>query len=88
MIPGEIAYKICEKIKQKKKFHAYVVLSMFPQGDPASEFVQQQLYYQFLTLEMIMRKITVQIKLAGKQSRNQFPSHQRTLHTPTVFAPF
>lgn len=68
VIPGELAYKIVEKIKQKRKFHVYVVLSMFPSGDPASEFVQQQLYWQFLTLEMILRKVTVQIKLAGRIS--------------------
>lgn len=46
MIPIEIALKIAEKIKADERFAAYVVLPMWPEGDPKSLAMQRILFWQ------------------------------------------
>lgn len=40
IIPAEIAQKVVEKILQGERFVAYIVIPMFPEGDPASAPIQ------------------------------------------------
>ena len=40
VIPAEIAQKIVEKIYLGERFVAYIVIPMFPEGDPASAPIQ------------------------------------------------
>ena len=46
LIPVEIALKIAEKIKADERFTAYIVLPMWPEGDPKSLAMQRILYWQ------------------------------------------
>lgn len=57
LIPVEIAQKIIEKIHTRQRFVAYVVIPMFPEGDPTSAPIQEILYWQYRTMEMMYRKI-------------------------------
>lgn len=45
-IPVEIAQKIINKIACGQRFTAYIVIPMFPEGDPASAPIQEILYWQ------------------------------------------
>lgn len=40
VIPVEIAQKIVDKIHQRQRFVAYIVIPMFPEGDPTSPPIQ------------------------------------------------
>ena len=65
LIPYELANAICEKIKKGQRFAVYVVLPMFPEGDPHSAAVQEVLYWQYNTMEMMYKKIANTIKIKG-----------------------
>lgn len=54
MIPVEIALKIAEKIKADQRFVAYIVIPMWPEGDPKSLAMQRILYWQvFPPLQLV-----------------------------------
>ncbi|MBD5000225.1 hypothetical protein GUF49_01425, partial [Xanthomonas citri pv. citri] len=57
LIPLEIAQKICEKIEQGQEFVAYIVIPMFPEGNPEDAAMQEILHWQFHTIEMMYSKI-------------------------------
>lgn len=42
----ELALKIASKIKAKERFAVYVVLPMWPEGDPKSAAMQEILFWQ------------------------------------------
>ena len=65
LIPYELAKAICNKIQKNERFAAYVVLPMFPEGDPHSAAVQEVLDWQCNTMEMIYKKIANTIKSKG-----------------------
>eukprot|EP00899_Mesostigma_viride_P015391 jgi/Mesvir1/23853/Mv10655-RA.3 len=65
LVPIELATKICDKIAAGERFAAYVVVPMFPEGDPTSEAVQEILLWQRLTMEMMYRKIAHAIAAKG-----------------------
>lgn len=44
MIPYEIAKAICRKIAEGKRFVVYIVMPLFPEGDPSSAALQVRLY--------------------------------------------
>ena len=46
-IPREIAQRIVEKIEAGKDFKAYIVVPMFPEGDPSSGPIQEILFWQY-----------------------------------------
>ena len=46
MIPMELALKIVSKIRANEKFAVYIVLPMWPEGDPKSESMQEILFWQ------------------------------------------
>ena len=62
IIPAEITYKIIEKINNGEHFCAYVVIPMYPEGDPASKPVQEILHWQHRTIQMMYKKIAIAIK--------------------------
>eukprot|EP00249_Psilotum_nudum_P022037 c28350_g2_i1 orf=854-3484(+) len=53
LIPIELALKIASKIKAKERFAVYIVIPMWPEGVPDSSSVQEILYFQGQTLEMM-----------------------------------
>lgn len=42
----ELALKIASKIKANERFAVYIVLPMWPEGDPKTATVQEILYWQ------------------------------------------
>ena len=45
-IPSEITQKVIDKIMANQRFCAYIVIPMFPEGNPASAPIQEILYWQ------------------------------------------
>ena len=56
-IPVEIAQKIVDKIHAGQRFTAYIMIPMFPEGDPASIQIQEILYWQTRTIEMMYKRV-------------------------------
>ncbi|KAJ9703829.1 hypothetical protein PVL29_005203 [Vitis rotundifolia] len=48
LIPMELALKIASKIRAKERFAVYIVIPMWPEGDPKSNTVQEILFWQVL----------------------------------------
>jgi hypothetical protein len=46
LIPIELAIKIARKIKAKERFAAYIVIPMWPEGNPTTAAMQEILYWQ------------------------------------------
>ena len=46
LIPIEIALKITNKIKANERFSAYIVIPMWPEGNPTGAATQRILYWQ------------------------------------------
>lgn len=42
----ELALKIASKIREKKRFAVYIVIPMWPEGNPFSASVQEILFWQ------------------------------------------
>merc|ERR1711983_555620 len=64
-IPAEIAQKICDKIQANEPFCAYIMIPMFPEGDPTSAPIQEILYWQTRTIEMMYKRVGDAIKASG-----------------------
>ena len=67
-IPSEITQKIVEKIQAGERFAAYVVIPMFPEGDPSGVLVQEMLYWQTRTMEMMYSRIAETLRAAGNHT--------------------
>ena len=67
-IPIEIAQKIVDKILRNERFTAYIMIPMFPEGDPASAPIQEILYWQTRTIEMMYKKVGEAIAQAGSDA--------------------
>jgi phospholipase D1/2 len=46
LIPIEIALKIANKIYSNERFSAYIVVPMWPEGNPTGTLTQRILYWQ------------------------------------------
>ena len=68
IIPAEIAQKVVEKIHNGERFVAYIIIPMFPEGDPGSLPVQIQLYWQMRTIEMMYKRVADAIKETGNRT--------------------
>ncbi|KAL3723680.1 hypothetical protein ACJRO7_035793 [Eucalyptus globulus] len=62
LIPMELALKIASKIKANERFAVYIVIPMWPEGDPKSAAVQEILFWQNQTMQMMYRVIASQLK--------------------------
>ncbi|XP_057530323.1 phospholipase D delta isoform X1 [Amaranthus tricolor] len=62
LIPMELALKISSKIRAKERFAVYVVIPMWPEGDPKSGAVQEILYWQGQTMEMMYGIVARELK--------------------------
>jgi len=56
-VPREIVTKIIEKMDQGEEFVCYVVIPMYPEGDPTSMASQEILYWQYCTMESMYWRI-------------------------------
>ncbi|PHU04528.1 Phospholipase D beta 1 [Capsicum chinense] len=57
LIPMEIALKICEKIRANQRFAAYIVIPMWPEGNPTGAATQRILFWQHKTIQMMYETI-------------------------------
>ncbi|KAM7256873.1 hypothetical protein ACFE04_012614 [Oxalis oulophora] len=62
LIPMELALKIVSKIKAKERFAVYIVIPMWPEGDPKTGAMQEILYWQSQTMEMMYIVIARELK--------------------------
>ncbi|WOL09720.1 phospholipase D delta-like isoform X2 [Canna indica] len=72
LIPMELALKIASKIKAGERFAVYIVIPMWPEGVPTSNSVQEILFWQAQTIEMMYRIIVRELKSTNfKEARPQ-----------------
>ena len=57
VVPMEIAAKIEDKIRAGERFVVYLVVPLYPEGDPEGKVVQEILYWQWNTLTMMYARI-------------------------------
>lgn len=50
LIPMELALKIVEKIRKRERFSVYIVIPMWPEGNPTSTAMQEILFWQVIKL--------------------------------------
>ncbi|KAH7519875.1 hypothetical protein FEM48_Zijuj08G0083600 [Ziziphus jujuba var. spinosa] len=62
LIPMELALKIASKIKANERFAVYIVIPMWPEGDPKSATVQEILYWQAQTMQMMYSIVAQELK--------------------------
>ncbi|TVU45631.1 hypothetical protein EJB05_05122 [Eragrostis curvula] len=65
LIPRELSLKIVSKIEAGEPFHVYVVVPMWPEGDPSGWTVQAILHWQKKTMEMMYGDIAAALKAKG-----------------------
>ncbi|KAF8759380.1 hypothetical protein HU200_010423 [Digitaria exilis] len=65
LIPIELALKIASKIRAGERFAVYVVIPMWPEGVPTAASVQEILFFQAQTMEMMYRIIADELKAKG-----------------------
>jgi phospholipase D1/2 len=65
-VPGAIARRIVDRINQGKEFHAYLVLPMFPEGDPISGPAQRQRFFEFNTMRFMIETVFNAAAAKGK----------------------
>ena len=64
-IPAEIVAKIKNKMFAGERFTAYIVIPMWPEGDPCSAPMQAILYWQSKTIEMMYREVGIFLEAAN-----------------------
>ncbi|KAD2804601.1 hypothetical protein E3N88_37978 [Mikania micrantha] len=62
LIPMELALKIARKIRANERFSVYVVIPMWPEGVPSSASVQEILFWQGQTMQMMYEVIARELK--------------------------
>ncbi|MED6106363.1 hypothetical protein PIB30_004138 [Stylosanthes scabra] len=65
LIPMELALKIVSKIRAKERFTVYIVIPMFPEGVPSSVAMQEILFWQGQTMQMMYEIIARELKAAN-----------------------
>ncbi|KAL6005535.1 Phospholipase D beta 1 [Asimina triloba] len=68
LIPMEIALKITSKIKANERFSAYIVIPMWPEGDPTGVPTQRILFWQNKTMQMMYDMIYKALEEAGLEN--------------------
>ncbi|XP_019159565.1 PREDICTED: phospholipase D gamma 1-like isoform X3 [Ipomoea nil] len=57
LIPFEIALKIAAKIRAHERFAAYIIIPMWPEGNPTGAATQRILFWQHKTMQMMYETI-------------------------------
>ncbi|XP_064934920.1 phospholipase D gamma 1-like isoform X2 [Musa acuminata AAA Group] len=68
LIPIEIALKIANKIRAKERFSAYIVIPMWPEGNPTGAPTQRILFWQNKTMQMMYETIYTALKEVGLEN--------------------
>ena len=67
-IPEKLVERIVERAKKKKPFHAYVLIPMFPEGDPVSVAGVAIRQYEWRTMWYMIRAVDRGVKEADKSA--------------------
>ncbi|XP_027360843.1 phospholipase D delta [Abrus precatorius] len=62
LIPMELALKIADKIRARERFAVYIVLPMWPEGDPKTGAMQEILFWQGQTMQMMYDVVARELK--------------------------
>ncbi|KAF8410362.1 hypothetical protein HHK36_002890 [Tetracentron sinense] len=62
LIPMELALKIASKIRAKERFAVYIVIPMWPEGVPTSATMQEILFWQGQTMQMMYEIVGQELK--------------------------
>ncbi|KAK4583821.1 hypothetical protein RGQ29_021801 [Quercus rubra] len=62
LIPMELALKIASKIRAKERFAVYIILPMWPEGNPAAAAMQEILFWQAQTMQMMYDIVARELK--------------------------
>ncbi|KAI3816963.1 hypothetical protein L1987_10748 [Smallanthus sonchifolius] len=62
LIPVELALKIAGKIRANERFSVYIIIPMWPEGAPTSASVQEILFWQGQTMQMMYEVIARELK--------------------------
>ncbi|KAL1536877.1 phospholipase D [Salvia divinorum] len=62
LIPMELAMKITSKIRANERFAVYIIIPMWPEGNPKDNVVQEILFWQGQTMQMMYQVIAKEIK--------------------------
>jgi phospholipase D1/2 len=65
-IPHAIVDKITEKINAGQEFHAYIIIPMFPEGDPTAGAEPDQRKFEWLTMQSMIKGVQEAIDATGK----------------------
>uniref|UniRef100_A0A0D9YHH2 Phospholipase D n=1 Tax=Oryza glumipatula TaxID=40148 RepID=A0A0D9YHH2_9ORYZ len=65
LIPIELAIKIARKIKARERFAAYIVIPMWPEGNPTTAAMQEILFWQGQTMSMMYKIIAEALQKEG-----------------------
>lgn len=61
LIPMELALKITSKIRANERFAVYVIIPMWPEGNPKDNVVQEILFWQVICSLFIVDKLHLDI---------------------------
>ncbi|CAL4990567.1 unnamed protein product [Urochloa decumbens] len=91
LIPKELSLKITSKIRAGQPFRVYVVVPMWPEGEPESAATQAILDWQRQTMEMIYRDVALAMQAKGIQGNPRqylsfFCLGNREAYTPGEYA--
>ncbi|GJU76480.1 phospholipase D beta 1-like protein [Tanacetum coccineum] len=68
LIPMEIALKVANKIRVKERFAVYIVIPMWPEGNPTNNATQRILYWQHKTMQMMYEVIYNALEEVGLEN--------------------
>lgn len=69
-VPGAIVDKIVDCIKNGLEFHAYLVIPMFPEGDPLGAATPAQRSFEFNTMRFMAQEVFKAANAKGKDWRD------------------
>ncbi|KAI3812976.1 hypothetical protein L1987_17689 [Smallanthus sonchifolius] len=69
LIPMEIALKIANKIRENERFAVYIVIPMWPEGNPTNSATQRILLWQHHTMQMMYEVIYKALQEAGLENK-------------------
>jgi len=64
-VPYEITDRICRAISKGRRFVAYIVVPMLPEGDPSDSALHEMLRWQWNTMTMMYQKIAEALQSKG-----------------------
>ncbi|KAL5198262.1 hypothetical protein ABZP36_001774 [Zizania latifolia] len=68
LIPIELAIKIATKIKARERFAAYIIIPMWPEGNPTTAAMQEILFWQGQTMSMMYKIVAEALQKEGLQN--------------------